>query len=93
MSWIKHRGERVWWNPDEHLMVMVYSPPNPSSTPTVWSSDLARPDVPFNEVQDDTSIILRMDWSERDGEPAEVVRTVYSEERVREELEEIGIQM
>ena len=91
MSWIKLKGEPVWWDPDESEMIAVYGPPKPWDTPAVWSSDLPPSEAPFNEVQDDVFVIIQFEWADREGEPAKVVSTEYSEGKLREKLEGIGI--
>lgn len=91
MGWIKYENEPVWWDPDERTMVVVYGPPNPRDTPAVWSASLTPTETPYNEVQDDLFVVLRIDWTERDGEPAEVIETRISEAGVRETLTEFGI--
>lgn len=91
MGWIKYEDDLVWWNSNTGEMVIAYRPPNPRDTPAIWASDAPPSDTPFNEVQDDLFIILKLDWTERKKDPAEVVSTVLTEERVREVVSDMGI--
>lgn len=93
MGWIKvqNPSEPIWWNSETGEMVVMYGPPNPRDSPSVWQSDTTSADAPGNEIQDNLFVILCIDWTEREGEPSRVIKTAFSEPNARAELEKLGI--